>query len=60
MNCIELMSKRRRGRGTIAARTRRVRPAVMALEGRALLSTFLVKSKADHGSTGTLRWANTE
>jgi predicted outer membrane repeat protein len=29
----------------------------MALEGRALLSTFTVNSTADDGSAGTLRWA---
>jgi hypothetical protein len=29
----------------------------MALESRALLSTFTVNSMADDGSVGTLRWA---
>ena len=36
---------------------RRLRPTVMALESRALLSTLVVKSIADDGSPGTLRWA---
>ena len=36
---------------------RRLRPTVLALEGRTLLSTFTVNSTADNGSTGTLRWA---
>ncbi len=41
-----------------AARGRlRLRPGLMALEGRTLLSTFTVNSTADNGSTGTLRWA---
>jgi hypothetical protein len=41
---------RRRGR-------RRMRPNLMALEDRALLSTFTVTGTADDGSFGTLRWA---
>jgi CSLREA domain-containing protein len=35
----------------------RLRPTLMELEGRELLSTFTVNSKADDGSPGTLRWA---
>jgi hypothetical protein len=35
----------------------RLRPAVMVLEGRALLSSFTVENTADDGSAGTLRWA---
>jgi parallel beta-helix repeat protein len=54
---IELKSERRRGRGARPSQRRRLRPSVMALEGRALLSTFTVDSTADDGSTGTLRWA---
>jgi hypothetical protein len=62
MNCIELKSDRGRGRGTVAARTRRLRPSIMALEGRTLLSTFTVTSTddsapADNPTPGTLRWA---
>ena len=48
----------RRGRGTVASwPRRRMRPAVVALEDRRLLSTFTVTSTADDGSAGTLRWA---
>ncbi len=62
MNRIELTSDRGRGRGTVAARTRRLRPSIMALEGRTLLSTFTVTSTddsapADNPTPGTLRWA---
>jgi parallel beta-helix repeat protein len=56
MNRIELKSDRRRGRGTVAVRNRRLRPIVMALEGRTLLSTFTVTTGTDYG-TGSLRWA---
>ena len=35
----------------------RLRPALLPLEDRWLLSTFDVTSTADDGSTGTLRWA---
>ena len=35
----------------------KLRPTMMALEGRTLLSTFTVNSTADDGSAGTLRWA---
>ena len=47
------------GRGCLSrgSRNRRLRPSVLALEGRTLLSTFTVGSTADDGSTGTLRWA---
>jgi hypothetical protein len=55
MKRIEVKSERRRG--AKASRNRRLRPTVMALEGRTLLSTFTVSSTADDGSTGTLRWA---
>src|ERR1700722_3032117 len=53
----KLKTEHKRGRGTIAARTRRLVPTVMALEGRALLSTITVSSANDDGSAGTLRWA---
>ena len=60
MNRIELTSHR--GRRTIAARARRLRPSIMALEGRTLLSTFTVTSADDtapvgNPAAGTLRWA---
>ncbi len=41
----------RRGRGL------RMRPSVVALEERNLLSTFTVTSTADNANMGTLRWA---
>ena len=53
----KLKTEHKGGRGTIAARTRRLLPTVMALEGRALLSTITVSSVNDDGSAGTLRWA---
>ena len=34
-----------------------MRPTVLALEDRRLLSTFTVNSTLDNGSAGTLRWA---
>ena len=34
-----------------------MRPTVLALEDRRLLSTFTVTSTLDNGSAGTLRWA---
>ncbi len=40
-----------------ARRRRRMRPTLMALEDRRLLSTFTVTSTLDNGSVGTLRWA---
>ncbi len=49
---------KRRKQGPDGVRGRlRLRPALVALEGRTLLSTFTVNSTADDGSTGTLRWA---
>jgi hypothetical protein len=49
---------KRRKHGPEGARGRlRLRPTLLALEGRTLLSTFTVNSTADDGSTGTLRWA---
>jgi CSLREA domain-containing protein len=50
------------GRGTVEARKRRrwrIQPTLLALEGRALLSTFAVTNNAvdDVNTTGTLRWA---
>jgi hypothetical protein len=49
---------KRRKDGTEAVRRRpRLRPTLMQLEGRTLLSTFTVDSMADNGSAGTLRWA---
>src|SRR5271157_3382689 len=49
--------QRRGGRGTVEARRRRgMRPTLMALEDRRLLSTFTVTNTADSG-TGSLPWA---
>ena len=49
---------RKRGRETFEGRQqRRLRPILLALEQRRLLSTFTVNSTLDNGSTGTLRWA---
>jgi hypothetical protein len=49
---------KRWNQGPDGARGRlRLRPGLMALEGRTLLSTFTVNSTADNGSAGTLRWA---
>ena len=46
------------GEGLVKARRkRRMRPTVLALEDRRLLSTFTVTSTLDNGSAGTLRWA---
>jgi predicted outer membrane repeat protein len=56
MNHIELKRERKRSRGTIAATTRRLRPTVLALEGRALLSTLTVNNTNDSGA-GSLREA---
>ena len=44
------------GAGRVRGRFR-LRPELLALEGRRLLSTFTVTSTADGGSAGTLRWA---
>ena len=57
MQPIEVKSERRRRRGAELLRSQRLRPTVMALEARTLLSTFTVDSTADDGSAGTLRWA---
>jgi hypothetical protein len=38
----------------------RLKPELVALEDRRLLSTFTVTNTADDGSTGTLRWAITQ
>ena len=49
--------EQRRG-GTVEARKRRrMRPTLLALEDRRLLSTFTVTKTLDDGSAGTLRWA---
>ena len=49
---------RKRGRGTFEGRQRlRMRPTLLALEDRRLLTTFTVNSTLDDGSDGTLRWA---
>src|SRR5262245_4947837 len=50
--------RRRGGRGSETERARqRLRPSVLVLEGRTLLSTWTVDKNADDGSVGTLRWA---
>lgn len=52
--------QRRNGRATGEARRRqrrRLRPTLLALEERQLLSTFTVTSTLDDGGAGTLRWA---
>jgi hypothetical protein len=41
----------------VVRRSRWMRPDLMMMEGRTLLSTFTVTSTADDGSAGTLRWA---
>jgi hypothetical protein len=49
---------KRRKLGPVGERGQlRLRPTLMGLEARTLLSTFTVNSAADDGSTGTLRWA---
>ena len=40
---------------TEARKQRRLRPTLMALEDRRLLSTFTVTNTLDNGSVGTLR-----
>ena len=55
MNRIEVKSERRRSSVSKVNQSQRVRPTVMALEARTLLSTFTVNSTADDGSAGT-RW----
>ena len=58
MSHILARDQRRGGRGTVEARQRRrMRPTLLALEDRRLLSTFTVTSTLDNGSAGTLRWA---
>src|SRR5437763_15863532 len=58
MNLLGARDHQRRGRGTIETRRRRrLRPTVLALEGRTLLSTtWSVTRLADDGSAGTLRY----
>jgi hypothetical protein len=52
------VGNKRRKHGLEAGRGRLgLRPVLLALEGRTLLSTFNVSSTADDGSIGTLRWA---
>src|SRR3954449_1562826 len=51
--------QRRIGRATVEARRRqrrRLRPTLLALEDRKLLSTFTVTSTLDDGTVGTLRY----
>src|SRR5215470_11222605 len=58
MSQVGAHQSRRRGSDAIGRRgLRRFRPAVTALEGRALLATWTVNSTADGNSPGTLRWA---
>jgi hypothetical protein len=56
---IGLSNERRKpGPNTGRGRLRlRMRPALIELEGRTLLSSLMVNSTADDGSAGTLRWA---
>ena len=56
MNRIKWKSERRRGRAAQVGKSRRLRPTVMALEGRALLSTLTVSNAYDSGA-GSLRAA---
>jgi hypothetical protein len=54
----EARDQHRSGRGKVEARKRRrMRPTVLALEDRMLLSTFTVNSTIDSTSVGSLRWA---
>ncbi len=58
MSHIEARERRKGGRRMFEARKRRrMRPTLLALEDRRLLSTFTVTSTLDNGSVGTLRWA---
>jgi hypothetical protein len=50
-------SQSRRHRPEAVRGRLKLRPRMMELEGRTLLSTFTVNSTADDGSAGTLRWA---
>ncbi len=56
MSRIEVKPKRRRRLSSRARSSRRLRPMVTALEGRALLSTLLVSNTSDSGA-GSLRAA---
>ena len=56
MNHGRTRSERRYGRGITTGGSRRLRPTVMALEGRALLSTLTVSNTSDSGA-GSLRAA---
>jgi hypothetical protein len=57
MRLLEVNSERGRPSGTNASQSRRLRPTVLALEGRELLSTtWTVTSLADDVSAGTLRY----
>ena len=58
MRYYKATDQRNGGRGKVEARQRRrMRPTVLALEDRRLLSTFTVTSTLDNGSVGSLRWA---
>jgi hypothetical protein len=57
MRCVEVKPARHRGGVARWYPDRRLRPMVMALQDRALLSTWTVSNARDDGSTGTLRWA---
>ena len=57
MNRIEFESALGRRCVTRSSRNRRLRPTVLALEAREMLSTLTVSSTADDGSAGTLRAA---
>jgi hypothetical protein len=57
MNSVDVKSRTWRGQKAQANKSRRLRPTVMALEGRALLSTFTVNNTAGEGRTGTPSWA---
>src|SRR5215469_13267846 len=56
MGCFGVRDQRRRGQRTGRGRGWRLRPTVMALESRALLSTLTVSNTNDSGS-GSLRAA---
>jgi hypothetical protein len=57
MGRFELKSARNGGGVTERCRNRRLRPILIALEVRALLSTLMVTDARDDGSPGTLRSA---
>ena len=50
-------SPRPRPEGVNGRQRRRLRPALLALEDRTLLATFMVTKTLDDGTIGTLRWA---